>query len=501
MPVLNVHVRVNDSATGRPTPCRLRIAGPDGRYLPPLGRPADFPIGRGEDVGGHVYLHQKRYAYIDGSAEIPLPTGTPLSVEISKGPGYVPIVTTVTLGEGQMALRYALTAWAGHDRDDLIVGDARCHAIPPHAADLEAAAEGVDVVQLLASVQDHLSEDGHRYSIIPNMVAFSGEETAFVRQARGGVVVNTFNVHPTLGRLALLNCHRAVYPLTFGHTDENDDWSLIDWCNQCHRKKGLVVWCDAYRPDSGMNGGEGIVAALLGKIDAIEMDGRERPTPFLPNYYRLLQAGVRVPLVGSSAKSSNRQAIGGMRTITPGGDGPRHSTWIEHVREGRTFVSNGPYLHWSIDGEAWPTKITTDGSKPVQCLVEVSSIVPFERLELLANGQVIADARPHGDSIYSATIQHDHPVSDGQWIAARCWGNARTPVTELLCPGGPVFAHTSPTWVEVADRPMPRLESARKALRAEIERLLEWIDSEGRFANPRRRDQMREHAQEALRLA
>src|SRR5205823_14830854 len=96
---LNVHVRVTDAATGQPTPVRIRIGGPDGTYYPPVGRPADFPVGRNEDVGGHVYLNGKRYAYIDGGAEFPLPTGIPLTVEISKGPACFPIRETVTLGE------------------------------------------------------------------------------------------------------------------------------------------------------------------------------------------------------------------------------------------------------------------------------------------------------------------------------------------------------------------------------------------------------------------
>ena len=63
MPVsqmLNVHVRVNDAATGKPTPVRVRFAGPGGEYYPPLARPAEFPIGRNEDVGGHVYLANLR---------------------------------------------------------------------------------------------------------------------------------------------------------------------------------------------------------------------------------------------------------------------------------------------------------------------------------------------------------------------------------------------------------------------------------------------------------
>ena len=61
------------------------------------------------------------------------------------------------------------------------------------------------------------------YRTIPNMTAFSGQQPALEN-----VFVNTFNYHPAPGRLGLLNCHRAVYPLTFGHMDETDDWSLSE---------------------------------------------------------------------------------------------------------------------------------------------------------------------------------------------------------------------------------------------------------------------------------
>ena len=197
---LNVHVRVTDAATGKPTPVRIRIAGPDGKYLPPLGRPPDFPVGRNEDVGGHLYLGGKHYAYIDGGAEFPLPTAVSLTVEITKGPAYVPVREKVTLSDGQLTLRFAVRKWAGEQWTNLVAADSRCHFLTPHSAKLEAAAEGLDFTNLLATVQDYPSHDGHMYRTIPNITAFSGQSAAM-----DGVYVNTFNVHPTLGRLGLLN--------------------------------------------------------------------------------------------------------------------------------------------------------------------------------------------------------------------------------------------------------------------------------------------------------
>jgi hypothetical protein len=475
---LNVHVRVTDATTGQPTPVRIRIAGADGTYHPPLGRPPDFPVGRNEQVGGHVYLNGKRYAYIDGGAEFPLPTGEALSVEISKGPASQPIVETVTLGEGQLTLRFAIHQWLGEQRANVAVADTRCHFLSPHSARLEAAAEGLDLVNLLATTQDYPSPDGHMYRAIPNMTAFSGQGPALDR-----VYVNTLNVHPALGRLALLNCHRPVFPLTFGGVDETDDWSLADWCDQCHRKKGLVVWCDAGRPEAGLPGGEALVNAILGKVDAIEVDAGDRTTPFLPLWYRLLNAGIRLPIVGGSGKADNRTALGGVRTLTP--KAGEYAEWIEHVRAGRTTVTNGPFLRLTADGDSWPTRITPVDPKPFRLRVEAASVVPFERLELIANGTPVAAMTPAGNDVFTATLEAEQFLPEGGWVAARCWGAAKPG----LYPHIPTFAHTSPVWVETAGRSAPRVPGAVAALARDADGVRHWIEQQGRFANPRRKAQ------------
>jgi hypothetical protein len=455
---------------------RIRVAGADGTYYPPLGRPPDFPVGRNEDVGGHVYLNGKRYVYIDGGAEFPLPTGEALTVEINKGPAYQPIGETVTLGEGQLTLRFVIRQWAGEQWANVTAADTRCHFLTPHSARLEAAAEGLDLVNLLATVQDYPSLDGHMYRVIPNMTAFSGQGPALDR-----VYVNTLNVHPALGRLGLLNCHRPVFPLTFGWVDETDDWSLADWCDQCHRKKGLVVWCEAYRPEAGLPGGEALVNSILGKVDSIEVDAGDRSAPFLPLWYRLLNAGIRLPIVGGSAKADNRTALGGVRTLTP--TAGTYAEWIEHVRAGRTTATNGPFLRLTADGEPWPTRITQVEPNPIRLRAEAASVVPFERLELIANGTPVAAMKPAGSDVFTGTLDAKHHLPDGGWVAARCWGPAKSG----LYPHVPTFAHTSPVWVEVAGRPIPRAPAALAALVREVDGVREWVEANGRFTNPRQK--------------
>jgi len=478
-----VHVRVNDEATGQPTPVRIRITGPDGQYFAPLGRLPQFATGRNEDVGGNVLLGMKPHAYIDGTCEINLPPG-PLLVEVSKGPEYTPLCQEVVVKPGQLSLRFNLARWVDLRARGWYAGDARAHFLTPHGALLEGAAEDLAVVNLLATNCRVPGTHGKDYAAIPNLLAFSGQGPAL--QAPGHlVVVNTLNTHPLLGSLGLLNCHRVVYPLQLGGPDGRDDWTLADWCDQCHRKGGLVVWCDPYRPEAGLPGGEALANAILGKVDAIEVDALDRTAPFLPLWYRLLNAGVRLPLVGGSGKDSNRVALGGVRTLTPRVGSGSYAEWVEQVKSGRTIAANGPYLRFTVNDEPWPTRVANERGQPLRLAAAAESIVPFERLELIANGVTVATVAPSKSDVFRATVEHEHKTADG-WLAARCWGAAKSD----LYPHVPVFPHTSPVWLETPGRPNPRTAAALEALKREIEGVRLWVERDGRFTNPRRKEHL-----------
>lgn len=466
--MLTVHLRINDAATARPTAVRLRVSGPDGTFYPPLGRFAEFATGKNEDVGGHLRLGREKWCYTDGSCEIPLPAGVPLRVQATKGPEYRPLDETVTLGPGQMALRFTVERWMDMRAGGWHSGDTRCHFLTPHAALLEAAAEDLDVVNLLACEQPLPSLDGTAYPTAANLVAFSGQAPALEAHGRM-VVVNTLNAHPALGRVGLLYSHRPVFPLTFGVDDATDDWSICDWCDQCHRKGGLTVWVDAFRPMAGLVGGEALVAAILGKIDAVEVDAHQRHPPPLPWIYRLWNAGFPVPLVGGSGKESNTVPLGAMRTYAHLRDGEAftYKSWIEAVRAGRTFVTNGPLLTL----EAGPEASAAVHGAPAGGAVE-----------FVGSDGAVGDVSQEPDGARA-------PLS-GQgsyWVAAR-W----------LSADGTVFAHTSPAVTRAGGQPLPRQPAAVAALVRSVEATREWVESVGRFQNPKRKQNLLDRCGEAL---
>jgi hypothetical protein len=480
MPLQQVHLRVNDAATGRPTPVRLRVTDGAGTYYPPYGRMAEFPHGRGEDVGGNLLVGRERWTYIDGSCEIAVLPGE-LTVEAVKGPEYRPLRETVDLPAGKLALRFVIERWTDLRQSDWYSGDIRAHAMSPHAALLEAAAEDLAVVNLLAREVAAQTADGQTYLTIPNLLAFSGQKPC-VESDGHLVAVNTLNAHPVLGRLALLHCHRVVYPLTFGGSEQTDDWSLADWCGQCHRKHGLLVWVDAFDPKCG-HAGEALANLILGEIDAVELNAQDPGR--LRMWYHLLNAGLRVPIVGGSGKDSNRTPLGMFRTyVRLAADEPfSYTRWIEAVRAGRTYVSSGPLVTFQINGADAGADVPSAGSVCVR--YGVRGLEPVERVDLLVNGAVAAS----GDG---ADVERELAVPAGGWVAIRCLGHGR------------LLAHTSPVYVRVGDVPPPTDPAPVAALDQHLVRAREWVESEGRFDRPKSRDRLLatfDAARDALRNA
>lgn len=432
-----VHVRINDAKTGQPTPVRLRITGPDGTYYPPLGRLVEFS--RVRVAEGNLALDGRAFAYIDGACEVLLPPGT-LHVDIHKGPEFVPVQRTVELGVGQISLRFAVERRSDLRKEGWYGGDIWCGGLSPHAALLEGAAEDLAVVNLLASESHegrlNVRTEEHRVFTTghPNLLAFSGQTPALERPGHM-VVVNTWNQLDRLGSVGLLNCHRIVFPLT-----ARCDWTIADWCDQCHRKGGLAVWPVEHivRTPNRVHG-EGLADLILAKIDAILLD------PTHPRiWYDLLNLGFRVPLAAGSRKIDHLVPLGRWRTYARIDGDFSYKAWIEAVRAGRSFVTSGPILRVAVDGEGPGGVVRSAGNVHVR--VDAEGHVPFDRLDIVAEGKV-AKRLDLDEPAMAATLEGDLEVPASCWIAAVCKKRREAPRRAKA------LAHTAPIHIEVADKP------------------------------------------------
>lgn len=482
-----VHVRINDAATGQPTPCRVRVKDARGRYRAPFGRLEKFGDQSRVEVGGNLGVAFGPWAYIDGTCEIALPPGE-IRIQVAKGPEYRPIDTKLTLTPGKLSLRLAIERWADLRAEGWYSGDIRCHHLSPQGALLEGAGEDVAVINLLAWEQEARDHEGRA---IPNILDFSGQRPA-AEMPGHLVVVNTANEHESLGRLLLLNCHRVVHPLRFGWPLGVETWTLMDWCDQCHRKGGLVVGDHCFGWTYHGHHGELLPNVIAGRIDALDAGDLSSPAGSaseravdLGGWYRLLDAGLRIPLVAGSAKTGNGDILGQPRTYAYlGPDNPlTYKGWIEAVRAGRTFVTRKALLSLQVNGQCPGAVLGIPRSAPVvKIRAEARSRTPFDRVEILANNQVVATAAPQGDPA-GATVEAEVTMAGG-WIVARCLERDRGPEDEWTS------ALTSPVYVEVEGQKTKPSTAAIDGLLAELQAALGWVKRHGHFEDDKQRQRL-----------
>ena len=162
-------------------------------------------------------------------------------------------------------------------------------------------------------------------------------------------------------------------------------------------------------------------------------------------YYRLLNAGFRVPATGGTDNFSDvflDPPPGSDRTFAHVTGSLTHAGWLDAIRRGRTFFSTGPLLFLTVDGREPGDEIALAATAPASMRVkaDVVSIAPVETLEILVNGEVVESVRA-SDPL---KVAFDGPVDVplGGWVAARTRGPSSRYLGDDYA-----FAQTSPVYV------------------------------------------------------
>jgi hypothetical protein len=158
-------------------------------------------------------------------------------------------------------------------------------------------------------------------------------------------------------------------------------------------------------------------------------------------------------------------------------------SWCEAVRRGRTFVSNGPMIALDVNGRAIGDEIAARPGDVLRIEASAGSHVPMQQLNIIVNGEVVAST-PAGDG-RSATLTHEHTLSESCWIAARATGDRH----ELVLDPDGAFAHTSPIYVIAANAPIARAEDAAYFVDW-IDRLIATVQEKGAYPSDRERDEV-----------
>jgi len=438
-----LHATVVDESTSAPTPTRIHFCGKNGEYLPPYGHHEVVNDRWFEDYAGDLQLGGRSYAYVPGRFQIELPVGD-VYCEISKGFEYEPVRRKLTVEPGQRELELRIGRTANWRRGNWVTADTHVHFISPDTAWLEGQAEGLNLINLLASQWGKL---------FTNVADITGDAAGCSREDTI-VWVGTENRHHLLGHISMLGTHGdPVFPMCTGGPFEAflgdaDVTTLTEWGQTCKERDGVAI-----RPHFPNPICEEPVYFMLGQLDGAELRRYANPDSgsldefCFKEWYRYLNCGSRVAAVGGTDKMSAGMPVGGSRTyakLDPS-DEFTFENWGKAVRAGRTFTSSGPLIDLRVDGREIGDEIQLpSGGGTLEVQAEASCVWPMHRMEIVVNGRVVASSERKAGAT-QLSVKKKVRIKGSCWIAARC--GSRMMVQH--CWPIHLGAHTSPVYVIV----------------------------------------------------
>ncbi len=503
-------VRVFDAQTRAPLAARVSFTDSQGEYYPPYGHPRKIPAG---PWGGDLALpNGKNHAYVDGTFETELPSAQ-IRLQVSRGFEYDVFKQAFLPSElPDGILEVPLRRWVNMEEKGWYPGDTHIHFPNPQAAYLEMRAEGLRVTNLLVYKSGLGSGERDGEGTFKNVEHFDGRLNRLSDKRYFLYTNEEFRNH-FLGHLIFLNLRQLVWPVSTGEVPENG-WGGYDWpthadaAQMAKDQDGLVIWAHFPYPN-----GECPVDVALGKIDAFDILTTGNPFKLHPTlqrvykmygpkvydrapidlYYDYLNCGFHISASAGSDKMNTSVPMGSARVYVQSESGLDYQSWIDGIRKGKTFISTGPMIELSAEGQGPGGQIhvssaeVSDG-RSLRVRATSRSRMPYEKLEIIQDGRVVAEASPSGEH-FEAALDAQVSFERSGWVAARCYG------AEMLPYGGPpghwfrmpVFAHTSPLWVSLEGHPPDPGEAPARFLE-QIQHHRDYVLKRGRYGSEKDRE-------------
>jgi len=211
---------------------------------------------------------------------------------------------------------------------------------------------------------------------------------------------------------------------------------------------------------------ENAASIILNLIDAVEVTSASSfgsLNPYcLSDWYRYLNCGFQIPAVGGTDKMSASMAVGAMRTYALIKNKPfTYETWKESVLSGLTFVTTGPLVDFTVNGQDVGTAISMpkDGGT-LDINWQVSSLItPVTRVEIIVDGDVAESKKVNynADNAFDFYGSNSVKINKSGWVALRVIGKY---------PGRneAIMAHTSSVMIKVGDAPVFKYTDAMSIL-------------------------------------
>ncbi|MFZ0797687.1 MAG: CehA/McbA family metallohydrolase, partial [Terriglobales bacterium] len=319
---------------------------------------------------------------------------------------------------------------------------------PAHLVE-QAAAENLQVVEDLVVNKEQRIPDMSYFSPQPDRASTADHLLVYGQE-----------FHTSYwGHLGLLNLTRnlilpgyAAYPNTAAASLYPANANVAD---MAHEQGALVGYAHPFDSFPDPANKDSLTSELpadvtLGKVDYIEVVGFSDHKSTAEVWYKLLNCGFRLPTAAGTDFMGNyaslRGPVGLNRVYAEVPAGPlRIGPWLDAIKAGRTFATNGPLLRFSLGGQAIGGEVRLDSKQEVKFSAIMSSIVPVDHLQIVCNGKVARELMVDSER-RSAEVDSSIKLDTSGWCILRAFSDkAEYPILDLY-----PYATTSPVYISVA---------------------------------------------------
>ena len=463
-PMGELSLSTRDSGTGEVTGSRVHLAASDGKFYAPADAYARLS-GRGD----HLF-------HTTGHFTVELPVGT-VELTVVKGFEFWPETVTATITAGEVT---QVTVDLRRMTDMAAEGwySASTHVHSNYGGNLHNTLENLLMMSEAEDQDLVLEQVANKDNRILDYQYFEpggGPHTTSTPERL--VVVGQEYRPPFYGHVFMFGMRdHLLSPFTMGYEGtaiESLYPSNTDMFRKAKAQGATVGYVHAFGGerdplDGNLGGGKGfMVDAALGTTDAVEWSDASR-AGFYP-LYAVWNNGLRITATGGEDSISNlhrSKLVGSMRTyVHTGTRGLDMDAWFEGLRAGRAFVSSGPLVDLTIDGQMPGEEVTlpSDGGT-VEIVGRVRSVTPLDRLFLVCDGETVTNVPLGGDG-RTARLRVRYRITRSGWCHLRAEGATgdRYPMDVAY-----VQAFTNPVWIQVGGQPIRN--------RAAADYALQWID-------------------------
>ena len=184
-------------------------------------------------------------------------------------------------------------------------------------------------------------------------------------------------------------------------------------------------------------------------------------------WYKILNTGFRLAPTAGTDYPWGDSYPGRERFYAKVRGGFTVDKWLEAVRAGHTFVTNGPMLSFRVDGKPMGSTLELAEPGPVDVVARALFEPRMDNvtdLEIIENGVMVRTFPVAGRSDSHIVARFRHEIAQSGWLAARAIGQKRDmdAVRQSL-------AHSAPIYVSVAGGPpLAATQEARRLARSWI---------------------------------